>query len=135
MPLLLRQKNRKNLSIVAENKILPTPRELFSILSTFALTTLAWVFFRAETLEKALNYNSIILNPSTWGFLEVRPWYFLFLIAIFIILEWLGRNGNFALQYLVNTWKKPYRWLFYLSLVILTFWWSKESNEFIYFQF
>ncbi len=135
MPLLLRQKNRKNLSIVAENKFLPTPRELFSILSTFALTTLAWVFFRAETLVKALNYNSIILNPSTWGFLEVRPWYFLFLIAIFIILEWLGRNGNFALQYLLSTWKKPYRWLFYLSLVILTFWWSKESNEFIYFQF
>ena len=135
LPLLLGQKNRKNLGIVAENKMLPNLRELYSMLLTFTLITLAWVFFRAESLGEATNYISVILNPFKWGFLEVRPWYFLFLIAIFIILEWLGRKGNFALQYLVNTWKKPYRWMFYLSLVILTFWWSKESNEFIYFQF
>jgi hypothetical protein len=105
------------------------------MLLTFTLITLAWVFFRAENLGEAIDYNSVILNPSKWGFLEVRPWYFLFLIAIFIVLEWLGRKGDFALQFLVNTWKKPFRWMFYLSLVILTFWWSKESNEFIYFQF
>jgi D-alanyl-lipoteichoic acid acyltransferase DltB (MBOAT superfamily) len=135
IPLLLRQKNRKNLSIVAENNLLPNLGELYSMLLTFTLTTLAWVFFRAETLGEAIKYNRVILNPFKWGFLEVRPWYFLFLIAIFIVLEWLGRKGAFALQYLVNTWKKPFRWMFYLSLVILTFWWSKESNEFIYFQF
>ena len=135
LPLLLGQKNRKNLGIVAENKMLPNLRELYSMLLTFTLITLAWVFFRAESLGEATNYISVTLNPFKWGFLEVRPWYFLFLIAIFIVLEWLGRKGAFALQYLVNTWKKPFRWMFYLSLVILTFWWSKESNEFIYFQF
>jgi len=135
IPLLIRQKNRKNLSIVAENNLLPNLGELYSMLLTFTLTTLAWVFFRAENLGEAIDYNSVILNPSKWGFLEVRPWYFLFLIAIFIVLEWLGRKGDFALQFLVNTWKKPFRWMFYLSLVILTFWWSKESTEFIYFQF
>src|SRR6056300_856527 len=50
LPLMLLKRNRANLGIVADARILPTFREFSQMGTTFLLTILAWVFFRAENM-------------------------------------------------------------------------------------
>ena len=47
--------------MVAEEKLLPSIRELFAMLTTFMLTVFAWIFFRAENLNHAFSYVRGIL--------------------------------------------------------------------------
>ncbi|MEQ1734732.1 MAG: MBOAT family O-acyltransferase, partial [Bacteroidia bacterium] len=58
MPSIWYNTNRKNIAIVAQGKTLPTLKELGAILLTFALTTFAWIFFRANTVTEAVHYIS-----------------------------------------------------------------------------
>ncbi|NNJ55904.1 MAG: MBOAT family protein, partial [Bacteroidia bacterium] len=64
IPLLLRNKNRRNLDIVAIERKFPNIKELLNISSTFLLTTLAWIFFRADTVTHAVNMLSGIFSKS-----------------------------------------------------------------------
>ena len=53
LPLLLTNRNRNNIGVVAENTFLPSFKELFQMTTTFLLTVIAWVFFRAENILHA----------------------------------------------------------------------------------
>ena len=64
LPLLLTKNNRNNIGIIAENKLLPSIKEVFQILSTFLLTVFAWIFFRAENLTHAFSYIGAIFSES-----------------------------------------------------------------------
>ena len=95
LPLLLANKNRVNKDIVAKNKYFPSFKEIFQIVSTFILTTLAWIFFRAETFHQALKYISGIFSNQNGlkidyiGGLERYSFEILFLIPVlcfFVIL-------------------------------------------------
>ena len=51
LPLLLCDKNRRHVTdVVAEGRLLPSPRELFQMLCTFALAVVGWTFFRAPDI-------------------------------------------------------------------------------------
>jgi hypothetical protein len=58
------------------------------------------------------------------------------LIVAFIIIEWSGRNNQYAIEFLGFRWKKPFRWAVYMFIIfsILMFFKTKET-PFIYFQF
>jgi hypothetical protein len=58
------------------------------------------------------------------------------LILGFLLVEWIGREGNYAIERIGLRWSRPARWSFYLLLVflIILFLPLKES-PFIYFQF
>ena len=56
LPLLLWKRNRKNLNRVAEGRWLPSLAELLNMTLTFAMVTVAWVFFRAESIGVAFEY-------------------------------------------------------------------------------
>ena len=64
IPILLQNKNREHLTIVAKGSIFPTFFEMYQILRTFLLTLIAWIFFRAEDLGHALSYISGIISFS-----------------------------------------------------------------------
>ena len=64
LPLLLLNKNRQNIEIVAAGKALPSIREVFCITVTFGFTVLAWVVFRAENLSHAFDYLTGIFSLS-----------------------------------------------------------------------
>ena len=50
LPSFIFNTNRKyTTSIIAENTIIPSPKELFQVGSTFILVTIGWVFFRSGT--------------------------------------------------------------------------------------
>jgi len=143
LPLLIFNKNRTNLEIVAYNKFFPSFKEIFGIIITFSLTVFAWIFFRANNLEHAFSFISdmfsgIIDKPLlflTKDFL--RPYILIFiLMAFFIIMEWFGRKEQYAIEKIGNKWAKPLRWSFYAFIIFLIgFYMQTNQTTFIYFQF
>jgi D-alanyl-lipoteichoic acid acyltransferase DltB (MBOAT superfamily) len=141
LPLLLSNKNRSNLEIVTQGKHLPDIKELMQMGTTFFLTVFAWIFFRANSMEHAISYISQMLSASlfslpNFGMME-NSFTTIILIIIFIIVEWFGREGQYALENMKNIRRKSTRWLVYfLILIAIYFWGNFEDNlEFIYFQF
>src|SRR6056300_219048 len=64
LPLLLTKSNRQNIDTVAEGRFFPNLRELFQMGTTFLLTVLAWVFFRAESITIALGFLKGIISQG-----------------------------------------------------------------------
>jgi alginate O-acetyltransferase complex protein AlgI len=136
MPLLLTSTNRNNLHIVAEGQLFPTIKEFFMMLSTFGLTVLAWIFFRAENISHATDYIISIFTIDFFSFPVIFPFKVLVLLVIFIILEWLGREHQFAIQKFYS--KNRYFNFFIATVLLLSIYifGNLESKyDFIYFQF
>jgi D-alanyl-lipoteichoic acid acyltransferase DltB (MBOAT superfamily) len=134
LPLLLTNKNRVNTNIVAEGKYLPSFKEIRQMAITFFITLIAWVFFRADSVTHAFLYLKGIFSSSLFSYFEIFPVTILSLLLFFIIIEWLGRNSEFAIEN-VDFMNKPIRWGFYVGLIVLMFAYTGEQQEFIYFQF
>lgn len=139
LPLLLTKNNRKNLDIVARGKSLPDLKELSLMLLTFSLTVFAWIFFRANNMEHAVSYISEIFSASLFTIPvfdgRVRALTTIILTVIFIIVEWNGREEQYAISKLGLNWMKPARYAFYYALIIAIFWLGGDEQQFIYFQF
>jgi D-alanyl-lipoteichoic acid acyltransferase DltB (MBOAT superfamily) len=137
LPLLLLGKNRENLGIAAEGRLVPNTKEIFQIGITFSLTVLAWVFFRAKSVGDAWIYLRGIFSSSVFTLPEVFPVRIIFLIVIFLAVEWLQREKEYGLELtkphkLLN---RPVRWAAYMGLMILILTMAGTQQEFIYFQF
>ena len=135
LPLLLTNNNRNNLETVAQRKLLPSLKEFSLILFTFGLTVFAWIFFRAENIGHAISYISEIFSSSLFTIPEVRPRNLILLIIVFVFIEWLGREEQYAIQNLGFKWKRPLRYVFYYAIIIAIFWFGGKEQQFIYFQF
>jgi len=136
LPLLLTNRNRANLEIVAKGKSLPTIREFFNILVTFMLTVLAWIFFRSDTVGHALSYIAKIFSRSLLTVPQVLPVKLLILIIVFVIVEWIGREEEFAIAVIKKVRFSSVRLgLYYLIIIGLLLFGKFNSNQFIYFQF
>lgn len=139
LPLLLTNKNRNNLETVAQGKLFPSIKELAFMLLTFGLTVFAWIIFRANNIEHALNYISEILSPSLFSIPKFagmgRAMTTIILVIIFVLVEWNGREGQYALAHWGIKWKRPLRYAMYYSIIIAIIWFSGKEQQFIYFQF
>lgn len=140
LPLLLLKNNRKHTDVVAPGRALPTLREFISMVITFALVTLAWILFRAKSIGEALTYYKHLLSPSLFRMIEMegKPYLLtlMLLIITFIVMEWRGRNHDFAIEKTAATWPRPLRWLFYSLLVfVLLMFMRVVQAPFIYFKF
>ena len=135
LPLLLTKQNRTNIDIVAKGKLFPTIKETFQMAITFGLTTFAWIFFRANSVASAFDYIKGIFTKSLLSLPEVRPTFLIILVLAFIIIEWMGREGNFALDNFRNHGNRFLRWSFLLLILVLLFIFGREEQQFIYFQF
>ena len=60
---------------------------------------------------------------------------FSILIIFLLMIEWLGKEGNYALEKFSSKWNKIIKWCFYYFILFLIFIYSKNKQEFIYFQF
>ena len=135
LPVMLTNRNRNNLNVVASGKLIPSVKEAFLILFTFSITVFAWIFFRADNISHAWNILTEIFSSSLITIPEVRPKFLLLLIAVFLVIEWLGREGLYAIELIGVKWRKPYRWFFYYCIVLAIFFWGGKGQTFIYFQF
>ena len=137
LPLLLVGKNRRNLGIVSQGKLLPNLREAFQMGITFTLTVLAWIFFRANNLGHALRYIRDIFTSAIISIPEVFPRLVVVLIILFIGVEWLQREKEHGLVITAQSKlsNRPLRWLTYIGIIIAIFAFGGSQQEFIYFQF
>ena len=109
------------------------------MLLTFGLTVFAWIFFRAENIGHAFSYISEILSSS---FFEIPNFagrgnalIIIILVGVFVLIEWLGREGQYAISDLGLNWKLPIRYAMYYAIIISIFWFGGKEQQFIYFQF
>ena len=136
LPVMLFNKNRSNLDIVAKGKWLPNIKDLVKILFTFTLTTFAWIFFRSNTVKDAIGYITNIFDITFFSLpvLDQEAHYVLVLVLLFVGIEWIGREGEFAIS---KIYKLPVylRWSFYFTIILLMFLFTGKEQAFIYFQF
>lgn len=139
MPSIIFNTNRNNLDIVAQGKYLPTIKEVFQMGLTFGLTVFAWIFFRANNLEHAVNYISEIFSSSLFTFPKFEgddsKKRLFILLFIFMIIEWQGRENQFATAKLGVKWSPIFRNAFYYAIIFAIFWFNGKEQQFIYFQF
>jgi len=135
LPLLLLNKNRRNIEVVAKDRFLPSIRELFNIGITFSLTVFAWIFFRAESVHHAIDYISHLFSTTLFTLPEVRPRSLVFVLFFFLLVEWLGRNGQYAISNITIFNNRIVRWAIYLLILTLIIVFKGKQQEFIYFQF
>ncbi|OEK01625.1 acyltransferase [Roseivirga sp. 4D4] len=140
IPLLLLNRNRSNLEIAGGNRHLPSLREFVQILSTFFLATIAWISFRAEDIHHAIEIYQAIFSKTLFsipqGLFSPKMFVAVLLIAGFVIVEWIGRRRQFAIECLFESYPRVARWGAYTFIIFLIgmFMETKES-PFIYFQF
>ncbi len=135
LPLLLLKQNRKNLQIVARKSWLPSVKETFQIIATFLLTTLAWIFFRAENISHAFAFIHRLFGTALFSVPEILPIKTIAFIFILIIVEWLQRKKQHALQFGSLNMPLLLRWSIYYVIIVFIILFGGSGQEFIYFQF
>lgn len=135
LPLLLANKNRNNLETVAFGKFFPSFREFLNMFGTFVLVAFAWIFFRADSIFHAFAYINNIFSNTLFKRPEILPIPVFIFLFVFIFIEWIGRNGQYAIEKLGFGWKRPIRIAFYYLIVISIALFGGKEQEFIYFQF
>ena len=139
LPLLLLNKNRTYVtSVVAEEKLFPSLKELVQMTTTFGLTVFAWIFFRAESLGNAKSfilriYSSGMGVPDFNGRRKAAE--VIILIGIMLIIEFLQRAKLHSLELgeMKRSWGRRLIYIFLISVIILYL--QTDKQEFIYFQF
>lgn len=138
MPSIIFNTNRNHLDVVAQGKWFPSVKEALQMSFTFGLTVFAWIFFRAENMGHALDYISGIFSESLFtipDFKMQKVVSTLFLVVIFMVIEWFGREKAYAIAALFVNKHKIFRLAFYYLILIIIFLFAGSGAEFIYFQF
>ena len=141
LPLMLTNNNRNNIGIVAAGKSWPTIREFCMILFTFAITVFAWIFFRAENIGQAFEIVSEIFSLSLFAFPDFPGIHesitIVLLLFIFMMVEWKGREHQYAIEKLGVNKSRSLRWSYYIAILFSIYLFGNFASniEFIYFQF
>ncbi len=142
LPLLLLNRNRKHVTdVVAQDRKLPTLKELWQMISTFAFVTFAWVFFRAKDMSEAIGYIkriflSFFKNPEQFLKFPGGKMAFVYIVTIFIG-DWYMRRNEREILKLKNIKIRLFIYfiLFYSLLGFNNFFTPDFTPDFIYFQF
>jgi len=135
LPLMLMRQNRTHLDIVAEGKILPSIKELFQVGITFFIVCIIKIFFRSESVSGAFHYIRIMFSTSLLTIPSMLPKKLIPAIILFVVIEWIQREKQHALQ--IDSFKLPevVKWGVYYALVIIIIVFGGTQQEFFYFQF
>ena len=134
IPLILTGVNRNHTTdVVAEGKFFPSIKEFFQMTFTFTLVALAWVFFRADSWDHAVQYLGGIfsINFDKTNHFALIAFAF---IAIMLFVDWFSRTGEIPRWWLTEK-IKPVRWAVYSIATLLILKNLQNGSSFIYFQF
>jgi alginate O-acetyltransferase complex protein AlgI len=137
IPIFVARNQRRSTDTVAAGRLLPSVAEALRMGLTFLLVLVAWVFFRATSLEQAFVYLARMFGSGgELGTLSALRPYLTMLgwCAAFLAVEWLQRARQHALQ--VGELPVALRWPIYWSVATLIFLHGSTGDvPFIYFQF
>ena len=66
---------------------------------------------------------------------QVKPTFTIVAILFLLIIEWIGREQQYALAKLGIALPKALRWSFYYVLIMMILFFCGTEQQFIYFQF
>lgn len=136
---LIRTKKSKFSGRIAQGRFFPTRSEAFGMIRVFTITYFSMILFRSASIQNAVRYVGGMFSWSLFEFPQVSKFenYYLasILVAVFLILEWLGREGEYALDILVEKLRPKARYVLYYMLILSVFLFAGMEQEFIYFQF
>lgn len=136
IPSFVMGSNRKyKADIVHRDKKIPTITDLLQIAVTFFFVTLAWIFFRAETVSQAVVFISKIFSNSGGKSLvfensELMGYIISFTILCCISIYWLYRKAH-----LLKPTKIQQFTISLMLLILITLFGQFSKQSFIYFQF
>lgn len=118
-----------------EKESSPSLKDIHNIIFTFLLVAAGWIFFRAESITQGFYIvKKIALDlPNMLPLSELYPKK-MFLIGIFVVIEWWQRNKAHPLQ--LGNIPKWIRWpIYYAVIILILFFGNFDYTPFIYFQF
>jgi D-alanyl-lipoteichoic acid acyltransferase DltB (MBOAT superfamily) len=124
---------------VAHGRLLPSFKELVSMIVTFLLINFGWILFRAPDFASFSEFISRLFSPSLFNYhgLTMKMATMLMWCAALIVVEWLQRERQHVLQIdgyrILST--RPARLALYALLVFIIFYFAGQVQTFIYFQF
>jgi alginate O-acetyltransferase complex protein AlgI len=134
LPLLVTNKNRHNLEVVAINRKLPSFKEIINMFLTFFLVCFAWIFFRAESVSQALLYIKNIFTKTLFLLPNPFPYKVLCFIVVMVFIEWINREKFHGLE--IKSYNPWLRKVLYVVIIFIILRYANfGSKEFIYFQF
>lgn len=134
IPLLVLKRNRTNMDAFKITFNWSSARIILNILITFTITCLAWIFFRAKTIQDSISYIKRMgtdLHFSAQYFtIERYNYEIIVMILLFVMVEWNNR-------YKIEPLSGKYSWLKVgLSIMaIMALGIFTDYKNFIYFQF
>lgn len=142
LPLLLLNRNRKFVAeVVAQNRSLPSMKELMQMITTFGFVTFAWIFFRADNLSIAVDYisnsfQSLLHDPKQIVSGLGGKSAIIYIIPL-ILVEWWFRRDERNPKLL--KWKYI-NWIIIIILSLIIFnvilgYLDTKPSSFIYFEF
>jgi D-alanyl-lipoteichoic acid acyltransferase DltB (MBOAT superfamily) len=143
IPIILKGSMNKNKELI-KGKIFPILKELANMLRTFTLVMITFILFRTETIGQAYYFFkgffslTLFSKPIATIYDFGGEYEFLtFLIFIFImfVIEWIGREQQYAIALFGQKWYKPVRWAMYYGLILAIYFYAGSKQQFIYFQF
>ena len=125
-----------NKKVKPSNKIIPPIKELWKIGFTFICFTLLMILFSVKDMEMAFTTYKKIFSLSFFQLpnFKLQKEVFL-LILLMMLIEWIGRDKEFAIKDTFSAKPRILRWGFYYVLVFLIFLFYIAPKGFIYAQF
>ena len=129
----------KDQTPIAENRLLPTWKELLQMIATFCLVMFGWIIFRSDSLITFAQYIQNLCQTGTLRafyrfFVQPDIWPKSVFIIIMMMVEWVQRNKEHGLE--LNRAKPWLRWAICSIIVLLICCFTdNEIGSFIYFQF
>ncbi len=133
--------NTKYKDNVAYGHSFPNLKEFFQLSITFLFAVIGWIIFRAENMNQAVDYLYAMINNKFYDSSELYGKTCLCYCFILLIIEWLQRSKQHALQFsgAILFKYRIVRWgiyVFLLSAIYISYMINiEDDNQFIYFQF
>jgi hypothetical protein len=114
--------------------------QAFQIGLTFTLVCFGWIFFRANNVAHAVTILVKIFSKSLISLPSFDGWenalVVMALILFLGLMEWLGKENQYAIERLGSNWPKLVRWAFYSSLIFsIGMFMQTTETPFLYFRF
>ena len=106
----------------------------FETCITLTIIIIAWIFFKADSLQHAFHYLNNLISASLFSTPEIFPKKTMLLLGVFFLAEWLQRDREHALQ-INNIRLSGVRWALYCMVLFLVMSAQGNQQQFIYFQF
>jgi D-alanyl-lipoteichoic acid acyltransferase DltB (MBOAT superfamily) len=136
IPSFIMKSNRKyKEDLVHRGKLLPSFLDIAQMAITFFFVTIAWIFFRAETVTQAFAFIKRILTNAPGKQLlfentDIMGYFISFAVFFSLSIYWLYRKNHLA----VPTRARQFS-ICLLLLIIITLFGQFSKQSFIYFQF